>query len=206
MKTFNQFCGDANIQEFWNPLAPKPKPDKPKPKEDIKVLAYKNYKPGVLNKKTGEFTQRTHTAAEKSRYGWSPVKVSSYSKADTPGSLTASGHKFDDSQRLVAVPYKSKTDTRASIPHGTKIDLTTKPMGSKTKIAKTSVQDTGNFGPAGDYNKTTMMDLSLRTAQDLAPIKTSQQWGKRTIYRRFIHKSNPYTAGSSSKHQGPVIR
>jgi hypothetical protein len=181
MKTFPQFCEDANIQEFWNPLAKKVKPQ---PKPNTKVLAYKNYKPGVLDKASGKFTQRAHSDLEKKRYGWTPVKASSYSKADTPGSLTASGHKFDDSQRLVAVPYKSKTSTKPSIPFKTKLDLTTKPVGKETKVAKTSVQDTGNFGPAGDYNRSTGMDLSLRTAKDLAPVSTSREWGKRKIYVR----------------------
>jgi len=156
---------------------------KAKPK-DSKVLAYKNYQPGVLDKSTNKFTARAHTGAEQKRYGWKPVQASSYSKADTPGSRTASGHKFDDTQRLVAVPYKSKTSTRPSIDFKTKLDLTTKPMGTSTKVAKTSVQDTGNFGPAGDYNKSTGMDLSLRTAKDLAPVSTSTEWGKRKIYVR----------------------
>jgi len=183
MKTFHQFCEDANIHEFWNPLAKKVKPQS-KSKPNTQVLAYKNYKPGVLDKATGQFTQRAHTGDEQKRYGWKPVKASSYSKADTPGSLTASGHRFDDTQRLVAVPYKSKTSTKPSIPFETKLDLTTKPVGKETKVAKTSVQDTGNFGPAGDYNKSTGMDLSLRTAKDLAPVSTSIEWGKRTIYVR----------------------
>jgi len=184
MKSFKQFCVDANIQEFWNPLAKLVKPqNKPKPQSQ-QVLAYKNYHPGVLNKKTGRFTQRPHTDLEQKRYGWKPVNASSYSKVDTPGSLTASGHKFNDNQRLVAIPYKSKKSTEPSIPFGTNLNLTTKPMGNDTRVVKTSVQDTGNFGPSGDYNKTTGMDLSLRTAQDLAPVKTSTEWGKRKIYVR----------------------
>lgn len=180
MKSFKQFCTDANIQEFWKPLSKKVQP---KPQSQ-KVLAYKNYKPGVLDKSSGKFTQKAHSPEEQKRYGWKPVKASSYSKADTPGSLTASGHKFDDTQRLVAVPYKSRTSTKPSTPFGTKLDLTTKPVGKETKVAKTSVQDTGNFGPAGDYNKSTGMDLSLRTAKDLEPVSTSREWGKRQIYVR----------------------
>jgi hypothetical protein len=193
MKTFQEFCRDANIQENWfqdtqktltntvRGITNKLGITKPDPRI---VLSYQNYKPGVKNLDTGKFTPRAHTAAEKQRYGWTPVQVSSYSKADTPGSLTASGHRFDDAQRLVAVPYKSGTNKKPSIPFGTKLDLTTKPMGKETEVATTSVQDTGNFGPAGDYNKSTGMDLSLRTAQDLAPVSTSTEWGKRTIYRR----------------------
>jgi hypothetical protein len=216
MKTFKEFCKDANIQEGWmenirnavsgvtNRLGitkPQPKP-KPQP-----VLAYKTIK-GVpqqgfgsgANWKPGRWNER-----QKARYGWEPVKASSYSKADTPGSLTASGHKFDDTQRLVAVPWRSSTDKRPSVPFGTKIDLTMEPRGTNTTIARTTSQDTGNFGPAGEYNKTTMMDLSLRTAKDLLPIGTSIDWGKRNVYRRLPQRSNPYIAGPTSRHQGPVL-
>ena len=177
MKTFREFCYDANIQEFWNPFAPKEKPQK--------VLAYKNYQPGVLDKKTGKFTQRSHTDAEQKRYGWKPVKVSSYSKADTPGSLTASGEKFDDKQRLVAVPYASKTSNKPSTPFGTRLQMTSAP-GTGAPVATTRVSDTGNFGPAGDYNRQTSYDLARQTAADVSGNAniTSQQFGKRTIYVR----------------------
>ena len=184
MKSFTQFCKDANIQEFWNPFAPK---EQPKPKEDKKVLAYKNYQPGELNKTTGQFTQRAHTGAEQKRYGWKPVNVSSYSKADTPGSLTASGAKFDDKQRLVAVPYASRTSSKPSVPFGTKLQMTKAP-GTKAPIATTSAQDTGNFGPAGDYNKSTSYDLGLQTARDVSgkPDITSRQFGKQKVYVRTV--------------------
>lgn len=179
MKSYKQFCLDANIQEVWNPFAPKPQA---KPK--TQVLAYKNYQPGILNKDTGKFTQRPHTGPEQKRYGWKPVNVSSYSKADTPGSLTASGHKFDDKQKLVAVPYKSRTSTKPSTPFGTKLNVTRAP--GVTPVAKTSVQDTGNFGPAGDYNKKTSYDLSLSTARDVAgkPNITAREFGKQKVYVR----------------------
>lgn len=145
-----------------------------------------------MDKDTGKFTQRTHSDEEQQRYGWKPVKVSSYSKADTPGPKTASGHKFDDTQRLVAVPYKYKENEvpkgvwkgTPSTPFGTKMDLTTKPMGTATKVVKTSVQDTGNFGRAGDTNKEVEMDLSLRTAKDLAPVSTANEFGKRMVYAK----------------------
>ena len=100
MKSFKTFCEDANIQEFWNPFAPKVKPNSPqKP-----VLAYKNYQQGFgvgKNWKPGKWNPE-----QEKRYGWKPVTVSSYSKADTPGSLTASGERFNDKQRLVAVNRK----------------------------------------------------------------------------------------------------
>ncbi|WJZ47987.1 hypothetical protein [Synechococcus phage DSL-LC03] len=183
MKSFNQFCKDANIQELWNPFASTPIA-KPKPKE---VLAYKNYQSGVLNKDTGKFTQRAHTGAEQKRYGWKPVHVSSYSKADTPGSLTASGHRFDDKQRLVAVPYASKTSSRPSTEFGTKLQMTLAP-GTRRPVATTSVQDTGNFGPAGAYNKKTSYDLALQTARDVSGNQniTATNFGKRQVYVRTI--------------------
>ena len=183
MKSYKQFCVDANIREFWNPFAAKPKPiTKPKPQP---VLAYKNYQPGVLDKSTGTFTQRPHTSNEQERYRWKPVDVSSYSKKDTPGKLTASGAKFDDRQKLVAVPYTSRTNKEPSIPFNTKLQMTLAP-GTSKPVATTSVQDTGNFGPAGDYNKKTSYDLALQTARDVSgnPEITSIDFGKRKVYVR----------------------
>jgi hypothetical protein len=190
MKSYKEFCKDANIQEFWNPFAPKPN-SVAKPQS---VLAYKNYQSGVLNKSTNEFTPRPHSGPEQTRYGWKPVSVSSYSKKDTPGPKTASGHKFDDKQRLVAVPYKYKEgqapkgtwEGTPSTPFGTKLNVTAKPMGTSTKVSNTSVQDTGNFGPAGDYNKSTSYDLSRQTAADVTgnPNITSTEFGKRKVYVR----------------------
>lgn len=177
MKTFKQFCSEAyQIQELFG-FGEKPKPN-------TQVLAYKNYQPGVLDKSTGKFTQRAHTGPEQKRYGWKPVNVSSYSKADTPGSLTASGHKFNDKQKLVAVPYASKKSSKPSTPFGTQLNMTRAP--GVTPVAKTSVQDTGNFGPAGDYNKKTSYDLSLSTARDVSgkPNITSQEFGKQKVYVR----------------------
>lgn len=182
MKTFKEFYSEAILSEFWNPFA-----SKPKPKPDTKVLAYKNYQPGVLNKTTGQFTQRAHTPGEQQRYGWKPTHVSSYSKADTPGKLTASGERFDDKQRLVAVPYASKTSSKPSIPFGTKLQMTTAP-GTKAPVATTRVSDTGNFGPAGDYNKKTGFDLALQTARDVSGKSniTSREFGKQRVYAKVI--------------------
>jgi hypothetical protein len=187
MKTFQNFCSDANIQEFWNPFASKPVA---KPKPQTKVLAYKNYQSGVLDKSTGKFTQRSHTGPEQKRYGWKPTNVSSYSKADTPGSLTASGHKFDDRQRLVAVPYASTKSSKPSSPFGTRLQMTKAP-GTKLPVATTSVQDTGNFGPDGDYNKNTGYDLALQTARDVSgkPNITATEFGKQKVYVRTVPTS-----------------
>ena len=166
---------------------------------EAEVLAYKNYKPGVLNKSTGKFTQRSHSDKEQKRYGWKPVNVSSYSKADTPGSLTASGEKFDDKQRLVAVPYKSATSSKPSIPFGTSLQMTRAP-GTKTPVATTRVSDTGNFGPAGDYNKSTSYDLALQTARDVAGDKniSAQKFGKQKIYV----KTNPPPTTKTTPSKG----
>ena len=187
MKTYRQFCKDANIQEFWNPFAKQA----PKQKQPVnsKVLAYKNYQSGELDKSTGKFTARPHTSIERQRYGWRPVNVSSYSKADTPGSLTASGEKFDDKQRLVAVPYASRTSSKPSTPFGTKLQMTRAP-GTKTPIATTRVSDTGNFGPAGNYNKSTSYDLALQTAKDVSGNKdlTAREFGKQKVYVRTLKK------------------
>lgn len=193
MKSYNQFCEDANIQEFLSAFSSKPKPSKPKSSQ---VLAYKNYKPGVLDKTTGKFTQRSHSDQEQKRYGWKPVSVSSYSKADTPGSLTASGEKFDDNQRLVAVPYASKTSSKPSTPFGTKLQITKAP-GTKAPVATTKVSDTGNFGPAGDYNKSTSYDLALQTARDVAGDSniTAQNFGKQKVYVR----STPQPQSTAAK-------
>ena len=180
----------------------KKKPPEPK---DVKVLAYKNYKPGVLNKTTGEFTQRDHTPDEAKRYGWKPVKASSYGPGDTTSQSyntggdgvqrTADGTAFSGKTRAVAVPYKYKKGEvpkgtwagTPSTPFGTKLSLTTKPMGKSTKAVTSTVRDTGNFGKAGDYNKSTDMDLTRQTARDLTGDDklTPTQWGKRMIYKKL---------------------
>lgn len=179
MKSFKTFCGDANIQEFWNPFAPKVKPS-PQP-----VLAYKNYQQGFgvgKNWKPGKWTPE-----QEKRYGWKPVNVSSYSQADTPGRLTASGERFNDNQRLVAVPYASRSTNRPSIPFGTRLQMTSAP-GTRAPVATTKVSDTGNFGPAGDYNKHTSFDLARQTAADVSgnPNITSQEFGKQKVYVKTV--------------------
>ena len=184
MKSFKTFCEDANIQEFWSTFVSKVKPNSPQQP----VLAYKNYQQGFgvgKNWKPGKWNPE-----QEKRYGWKPVTVSSYSKADTPGSLTASGERFNDKQRLVAVPYASRTTNRPSSPFGTRLQMTAAP-GTKTPVATTRVSDTGNFGPAGDYNKQTSYDLALQTARDVSgnPNITSQQFGKQKVYVKTLPTS-----------------
>ena len=210
-KTLKEFMG------FFK----KKKPPEPK---DVKVLAYKNYKPGVLNKTTGKFTQRDHTPDEAARYGWKPVKTSSYGPRDTTSQTyntgkdniqrTADGTPFTGSTRGVAVPYKYKAGEvpkgtwagTPSIKFGTKVQFTPKPMGKDSKVTNATVRDTGNFGAAGEVNKSTSFDLMRQTARDVTGNKnlTPTQYGKRTLYSRIIDRRK--SAGSTSKHQGPVIK
>jgi len=183
MKTFKQFIEETNqVQELFGFMEPPPKPQPPKQE----VLAYKNYQPGVLDKSTGKFTQRSFTKPEQKRYGWEPpVEVSSYSKADTPGTTTASGERFSDTAKGVAVPYKSKTNKSPSIPFGTKLQMTKAP-GTGAPVATTHSFDTGNFGKAGSYNKSTSFDLARQTAADVSgkPGITSKEFGKQKVYVR----------------------
>jgi hypothetical protein len=196
-----------DVNEFWNPFA-KPKVKAvAKPavaKRNPNVLAYKNYKPGVLNKTTGEFTQRDHTPDEKARYGWKPVKTSSYGPGDTTSQAyntgsdkvqrTADGTPFSGSTRGVAVPYKYKAGEvpkgtwagTPSLKFGTKVQFTQKPMGKDTRVTDATVRDTGNFGAAGEVNRSTSFDLMRQTARDLSGNQklTPTQWGKRTVYVR----------------------
>ena len=203
MKTFYQFCEDANVQEFWNPFAQKRKPSTV-PKRNPNVLAYKNYQPGVLNKDTNEFTPRSHSETEAKRYGWKPVKTSSYGPGDTTSQgyntgadrvqRTADGTPFTGSTRGVAVPWKYKTGEipkgtwsgTPSIPFGTQLQFTQKPMGTNTRVTNATVRDTGNFGAAGEFNKSTSFDLMRQTARDVTGNQnlTPTQYGKRKIYVR----------------------
>ena len=191
-KTLKEFMG------FFK----KKKPPEPK---DVKVLAYKNYKPGVLNKTTGEFTQRDHTPDEAKRYGWKPVKTSSYGPRDTTSQAyntgkdnvqrTADGTPFSGSTRGVAVPYKYKAGEvpkgtwagTPSVKFGTNVQFTQKPMGKDTRVTNAKVRDTGNFGAAGEFNRSTSFDLMRQTARDVTgnPNLSPTQYGKRTLYSRI---------------------
>ena len=168
-------------------------------------MAYKNYKPGVLNKTTGEFTQRDHTPDEAKRYGWKPVKTSSYGPGDTTSQAyntgkdnvqrTADGTPFSGATRGVAVPYKYKAGEvpkgtwagTPSIKFGTNVQFTQKPMGKDTRVTNAKVRDTGNFGAAGEFNRSTSFDLMRQTARDVTgnPNLSPTQYGKRTLYSRI---------------------
>jgi hypothetical protein len=188
MKSYSQFCEDANIQEFWNPFAPKP------PKPNTEVLAYRNYQPGVLDKATGKFTPRKHTGTEQQRYGWKPVKASVYAPGDrfTPNTVTATGEPHNWTTRNAAVPFKYK-EGRApigqsgapSIPYGSKLHLTAKPMGTDTKSTTAKINDVGDFGRTGAVNKDVSFDVSPQITKDLVGSNIKpEQWGKRMVYTR----------------------
>jgi len=188
MKTFKQFCVEAyQIQELFG-FGEKPKPPN-------QVLAYQNYKSGVLNKDTGKFTSRAHSPEEQKRYGWKPVNVSSYSPTDTPGGKpTASGKPFGwNTPPNVAVPYKYKKNEvpkgvwagEPSIPFGSRVSLTRSPQGTKTKATSAEVTDTGNFGPAGKVNRTTSFDLSPTAVRGLTGNDMSSlSFGKQKVYAK----------------------
>jgi hypothetical protein len=195
-----------NLKEFLNFFNKKKVSPTPSPTpKDTKVLAYKNYKSGVLNKTTGEFTQRAHTSDEASRYGWKPVKTSSYGPGDTTSQAyntggdkvqrTADGTPFTGSTRGLAVPYKYKQGEvpkrtwagTPSLKFGTGVQLTQKPEGNNTKITTAKVRDTGNFGAAGQVNRSTGFDLMRQTARDVTGNSnlSPTQYGKRTLYSRI---------------------
>ena len=194
MKTFKEFCIDANIQEFWNPFAPKPKPQvaKPSPKPNTKVLAYKNYKPGELNKTTGKFTPRAHTGPEQKRYGWKPVKASVYAPGDafTPNTVTATGDPHNWTTRNAAVPFKYKEgqapkgkEGKPSIPYGSTLRITAEPQGKKTKETKAKINDVGDFGRTGNVNKDVSFDVSPQITKDIEGKNiTPKDWGIRMVY------------------------
>jgi hypothetical protein len=187
MKTFKEFCAEAyQIQELFG-FGEKPKPPN-------QVLAYQNYKPGVLNKDTGKFTQRAHTDTEQQRYGWKPVKASVYAPGDkyTPNKITATGDPHNWTTRNAAVPFENKKgqapkgqEGAPSIPYGSKLKLTAEPQGTKTKSTTAKINDVGDFGKTGSVNKDVSFDVSPQITKDIAgPNITPQQWGKRMVYAK----------------------
>lgn len=188
MKSYKEFCADANIQEFWNPFAKKVQPQP----QSQQVLAYKNYKPGVLDKSSGKFNQRSHSPDEQRRYGWKPVKASVYAPGDafTPNKVTATGEPHNWTTRNAAVPFKYKEgqapkgkEGKPSIPYGSTLRVTAEPQGKKTKEAKAKINDVGDFGRTGNVNRDVSFDVSPQITQDVAGKNiTPQQWGKRMVY------------------------
>jgi hypothetical protein len=208
MKSYKQFCKDANIIEDLNLVAKstKPKPSKEPSKE---VLAYKNYQPGVLDKSTGKFTQRAHSDTEQNRYGWKPVKASVYAPGDafTPNAVTATGDPHNWKTRNAAVPFKYKEGQAPkgqsgapSIPYGSTLRVTAEPQGTKTKETKAKINDVGDFGKTGNVNKDTSFDLSPQITKDIAGTNiTPQKWGKRMVYTQVSSPSNAKTAPAPKK-------
>ena len=186
MKSFKQFCTDANIQEFWNPFDKKVQP------KQQKVLAYKNYKAGVLDKSSGKFSQRSHSPDEQKRYGWKPVKASVYAPGDafTPNKVTATGEPHNWTTRNAAVPFKYKEgqapkgkEGKPSIPYGSTLRVTAEPQGTKTKETKAKINDVGDFGTTGNVNRDVSFDVSPQITKDVAGKNiTPEKWGKRMVY------------------------
>lgn len=192
MKTFKQFCSEAyEVKEIFGFGAPPPPP--------TQVLAYKNYKPGVLDKKTGKFTQRAHTGAEQQRYGWKPVKATVYSPGDrfTPNKVTATGDPHTLTSRNAAVPFKYKEgeapkgkEGKPSIPYGSRLQLTAKPMGANTKSTTAKINDVGDFGKTGNLNKDVSFDVSPQITRDIAGSNvTPEKWGKKMVYTKVTKPS-----------------
>ena len=189
MKSYKEFCADANIQEFWNPFAKKVQPTK---KQSQQVLAYKNYKAGVLDKSSGKFSQRSHSPDEQKRYGWKPVKASVYAPGDafTPNKVTATGEPHNWTTRNAAVPFKYKEgqapkgkEGKPSIPYGSTLRVTTEPQGTKTKETKAKINDVGDFGTTGNVNRDVSFDVSPQITKDVAGKNiTPEKWGKRMVY------------------------
>jgi hypothetical protein len=187
MKSYKQFCEDANIQEFWNPLAPKVSPSKPQP-----VLAYKNYQQGFGKGK--DWKPGKWNSEQEKRYGWKPVKASVYAPGDrfTPNKVTATGEPHNWTTRNAAVPFKYKEgqapkgkEGKPSIPYGSRLDLTAKPMGKDTKSTSAKINDVGDFGKTGNVNKDVSFDVSPQITKDIAGNATTpEKWGKKTVYTR----------------------
>ena len=191
MKTFKEFCADANIQEGWlqdvtrnvsntvrgvtNRLGiTRPQPQaKPKPKPQP-VLAYRNYQQGFGSGK--DWKPGRWTKEQEQRYGYKPVEMTYY---DPTGNPTASGKPLTrTSPPSAAVPYISPTNTRPSIPFGTRFQATRAPMGSNTQSTEFEVTDTGLMGhnAPGFVNPETKFDASptLRSRLNLT--------GKQMVY------------------------
>ena len=193
MKTFKQFCFEAySLNEFWWNSPPPPKPQPPKQE----VLAYRNYKPGVLNKNTNQFTQRPHNKKEQERYGWKPVRASVYAPGDrfTPNKVTATGEPHNWTTRNAATPFKyvkgkapKGLEGEPAIPYRSKLKLTAAPMGKNTKSTTAKINDVGDFGKTGSVNKDVSFDLSPQITKDIAGKNiTPAQWGKRMVYTKVI--------------------
>jgi hypothetical protein len=203
MKTFKEFCEDANLQELFgfNFLPP------PKPPQDTKVLAYRNYKSGVLDTATNKFTPRAFTPSEQQRYGWNPpVKATSYSPGDrfTPNKVTATGEPHNWTTMNAASPFRypegkfpkgSRQEAQPSIPYGSRLQLTAAPMGTgrgATRITTSKLNDVGDFGPTGHKNSDVSFDLSPNTVRGITgdrktpDSQISAKWGKDMVYTKIL--------------------
>lgn len=205
MKNFKTFCEDANIQELFGLNKFIGSPPKSPPKQNT-VLAYKNYNSGELNKSTNKFTPRAFTKPEAQRYGWTPVRATSYSPGDnfTPNKTTATQEPHNWTTMNAAVPFKypegrypknSKQEAQPSVPYGSRLKLTAAPMGTKpgaTKVTNSKINDVGDFGTTGHRNKEVSFDLSPNTVRSVMGDMTtpnsqiSNKWGKSMVYSKVL--------------------
>lgn len=99
------------------------------------------------------------------------VKASFYGGPSDPtrwhGRKTASGEVYDENALTVAVPYRSKTDKKPSIPFGTQLAVTN-PANGKQVVVR--VTDTGNFGTDAQYGGRGL-DLSYAAAKALGTVQ-----------------------------------
>lgn len=194
MKSFKEFCADANIQEIWNPFAPKIKQQP--------VLAYKNYQQGFGKGK--DWKSGKWTPEQEKRYGWKPVKASVYAPGDafTPNKVTATGDPHNWSTRNAAVPFKYREgqapkgqEGKPSVPYGSQLKVTAKPMGTQTKSTTAKINDVGDFGKTGNVNKDVSFDLSPQVSRDVVGRNiTPKDWGKRTVYTQISSQSTAKVA------------
>jgi lambda family phage tail tape measure protein len=100
------------------------------------------------------------------------AKASFYGGPSDPtrwhGRKTASGEVYDENGLTVAVPYRSKSDKRPSIPFGTYL-LVTNPANGKQVVVR--VTDTGNFGTDAQYGGRGL-DLSYGAAKQLGTVQS----------------------------------
>lgn len=107
------------------------------------------------------------------------------------GRKTASGEVYDENGLTVAVPYRSRTDKRPSIPFGTYI-LVTNPANGKQVVVR--VTDTGNFGTDPQYGGRGL-DLSYGAAQQLGTV----QAGVANVNYQVLGKNPPSTTAQASQ-------
>lgn len=112
------------------------------------------------------------------------------------GRKTASGEIYDENGLTVAVPYRSRTDKRPSIPFGTVLEATNLANGQRVKVR---VTDTGNFGTDPQYGRRGL-DFSYGAAKALG---MTQAGVAQVRYR--ITNPNEKPSANEGMPQSPII-